>query len=311
MKLLITNKYSEEEINKMKNLGYEVLHRKESKVIVDEDTKDIEVLVGYNPFNNLDISKLSNLKYIQLSSVGINQIPKDEIIKNNIIVCNNKGNYSIPMAEYIVMYILNVYKNTKNVYKNQSEKKWCLDIGLEELTNKKVGFIGTGDIAKNAAKRLAPFGVYIFGVNTTGNSVDYFDKCLSTNELSTVLEECDIVVITVPSTKDTIGMINEEKLKTMKNGSVIINVGRGDIINEHDLLKSISKFKGVCLDVFESEPLESENLLWELDNVTITPHNSWISTKNRERTFNTIYDNLKRYINNEELKNVVDVQKGY
>lgn len=311
MKLLVTNKYSEEEMKRIEDLGYEVTYMKESKATVNENIKDIEILVGYNPFKTLDISKLSKLKYIQLSSVGIDQIPKDEVIKNNIVVCNNKGNYSIPMAEYIVMYILNVYKNTKKSYKNQENKNWKLDIELEELTNKKIGFIGTGTIAKNTAKRLVPFGVEIYGFNTDGKHIENFDKCFSINEIDYVIKTCDVIVITVPSTKSTIGMINESKLKLMKEGSVLINVGRGNIINENDLINYIEKFKGVCLDVFENEPLSIENKLWNFKNVTITPHNSWISNKNRERTYNTIYQNLKRYINNEELENIVNIKKGY
>ncbi|MGL5641739.1 MAG: NAD(P)-dependent oxidoreductase, partial [Paraclostridium sp.] len=256
-------------------------------------------------------SKLSKLKYIQLSSVGIDQIPKNEVIKNNIVVCNNKGNYSIPMAEYIVMYILNVYKNTKKSYRNQENKNWKLDIELEELTNKKIGFIGTGTIAKNTAKRLVPFAMEIYGVNTDGKYIENFDKCFSIDNIDYVIKTCDVIVITVPSTKSTIGMINESKLKLMKEGSVLINVGRGNIINENDLINYIEKFKGVCLDVFENEPLSIENKLWNFENITITPHNSWISNKNRERTYNTIYRNLKRYINNKELENIVDIKKGY
>lgn len=311
MKLLVTNKYSDSEIKQITDLGYEVTYMKESKAIVDDNTKDIEVLVGYNPFKSLDISKLKKLKYIQLSSVGIDQIPKSEIVKNNIKVCNNKGNYSIPMAEYIVMYILNVYKNSKKMYEQQGRSYWKLDIELEELTNKKIGFIGTGTIAQNAASRLNPFGVVIYGVNTDGRSVEGFKKCFSTLEVDRMLEICDVIVITVPSTKETIGMIDRDKIKKMKEKSVLINVGRGNIINEEDLIDNIDKFKGVCLDVFNKEPLDKESSLWKFDNITITPHNSWISDKNRDRTFKTIYENLKRYINNEKLENVVDVEKGY
>lgn len=311
MKLLVTNKYSEEEIKRVEDLGYEVIYMKESKATVNENIKDVEILVGYNPFKTLDISKLSKLKYIQLSSVGIDQIPKDEVIKNNIVVCNNQGNYSIPMAEYIVMYILNVYKNTKKSYKNQENKNWKLDIELEELTNKKIGFIGTGTIAKNTAKRLVSFGVEIYGVNTDGKHIENFDKCFSIDNIDYVIKTCDVVAITVPSTKSTIGMINEPKLKLMKEGSVLINIGRGNIINGNDLINYIEKFKGVCLDVFENEPLSIENKLWNFENVTITPHNSWISNKNRERTYNTIYQNLKRYINNKGLENIVNIKKGY
>lgn len=311
MKLLVTNKYSDAEIKQIIDLGYEVIYMKESQAIVNDNIKDIEVLVGYNPFKSLDISKLKNLKYIQLSSVGIDQIPKSEIVKNNIKVCNNKGNYSIPMAEYIVMYILNVYKNSKKMYEQQGRSYWKLDIELEELTNKKIGFIGTGTIAQNAANRLTTFGVEIYGVNTAGGSIEGFKQCFSTVSIDRMLEICDVVVITVPSTKETIGMIDKYKIKKMKEKSVLINVGRGNIINEEDLIDNIDKFKGVCLDVFNKEPLDKESPLWKFDNVTITPHNSWISDKNRERTFKTIYENLKRYINNEKLKNIIEVEKGY
>lgn len=311
MKLLVTNKYNDNEIKQITDLGYDVIYMKESKAIVNETTKDIEVLVGYNPFKSLDISKLENLKYIQLSSVGIDQIPKNEVIKNNIQVCNNKGNYSIPMAEYIVMYILNVYKNSKKMYDKQNKREWRLDIDLQELTNKKVGFIGTGTIAQNATFRLAPFGVEIYGVNTNGRTVEGFSKCFSILEIDNMLEICDVIVITVPSTKETIGMIDKHKINKMKKGSVLINVGRGNIINEKDLIDNINRFKGICLDVFNKEPLDKESPLWTFDNVTITPHNSWISDKNRDRTFKTIYENLKKYINNESVENIVDVEKGY
>ncbi|MCG4734442.1 dihydrofolate reductase, partial [Casaltella massiliensis] len=91
--------------------------------------------------------------------------------------------------------------------------------------------------------------VYVYGVNTDGRDVVGFDECISIENINERLKKCDVVVITLPSTKETIGMINDEKLKTMKNGSVIINVGRGNIINEDDLINNISKFKGVCLDV--------------------------------------------------------------
>ncbi|WP_250673253.1 phosphoglycerate dehydrogenase [Paraclostridium ghonii] len=311
MKLLVTNKYRDDEIEKLEDLGYEVIYMNEPNAVVNDEIKDTEVLLGYNPFKTLDISKLANLKLIQLSSVGIDQIPKDIVIKNNILVCNNKGNYSIPMAEYIVMYILNVYKNTKQMYENQSRNKWELNTHLEELTYKKILFIGTGTIAKNAADRLKPFGTYIYGVNTDGRDIEGFDKCISIDNIDSELKECDVVVLTLPSTKETVGMIDDEKLKNMKNGSVIINVGRGNIINEYDLINNISKFKGVCLDVFEHEPLNKESKLWDFENVTITPHNSWISNQNRYRTFKTIHENLNNYINKKQLKNIVDIQKGY
>lgn len=126
-----------------------------------------------------------------------------------------------------------------------------------------------------------------------------------------VFKNCDIVICTMPSTKETIGIINKDKFSIMKDESIFINVGRGNIVNEKDLVKYIDKFKGVYLDVFENEPLDRYSKLWDFENVIITPHNSWISDKNKERTFNVIYNNLKKYKDGEKLNNVIDINKGY
>ena len=140
---------------------------------------------------------------------------------------------------------------------------------------------------------------------------EYFDKCFASDKMDEVFKNCDVVVVTIPATKDTLGIINKDKFEIMKDDSVFINVGRGNIINEKDLIKYMNKFRGVALDVFENEPLDKNSELWEFDNIIITPHNSWASDKNEERTFNMIYDNLKNYIENKPLKNTVDILKGY
>lgn len=311
MKVLLTESYTEDQVKRLENLGYEVLYRRGKQLNLYEDIKDIDIMVCYNPFNKIDISKLDRLKLIQLTSVGIDQVPKNKITEKGVLLCNNKGGYSIPMAEYIVMYILNIYKNTKSIYRNQFNKKWNMDYNLEELTGKKVGFLGTGTIAQHTAKRLRPFGVDIYGVNTNGRNINLFDKCYSIDQMDTIFEECDIVIVTIPATEGTIGLIDDSKFKLMKEKSTFINVGRGNIVNEQDLINNINKFKGVALDVFEEEPLPIESELWNFENVMITAHNSWISDMNSERTFNTIYENLKNYKNNDPLINIVNIKRGY
>lgn len=311
MKVLLTESYTEDQINKVKELGYDVLCKRTKKLDLDREIEDIDVLVCYNPFDKLDICKLNNLKLIQLTSVGIDQVPKERILNKGIILCNNKGGYSIPMAEYIVMYILNIYKNANQIYLNKSNKIWNVDYNLEELISKKIGFLGTGTIAQQTAKRLKGFGMYIYGVNTDGRNIELFDKCYSMEYIDKIFEECDIVISTIPSTKDTIGIIDKSKFNIMKEGSVFINVGRGNIVNEKDLIKYIKKFKGVALDVFNEEPLPKESELWNFENVIITAHNSWISNENKERTFDTIYQNLKKYKQGNKLDNIVDIERGY
>lgn len=311
MKVLFTKNYGEEKFDKIRELGYETIYYNENVVTNNEEVDDIDVLVTYNPFKNLDINKMKNLKYIQTTSVGIDQIPLDKILNRDIIIANNKGGYSVPIGEWIVMTILEIYKNSKKLYEQQSNKKWKINFKVSELTGKKIGFIGTGTLATEGAKRLKGFNVEIWGVNTTGSKKEYFDKCFSSEQMDEVFRNCDTIVCTIPATKDTLGIINKDKFEIMKNDSVFINVGRGNIVNEKDLIQYMHKFRGVALDVFENEPLDKDNELWNFDNIIITPHNSWVSDKNDERTFNMIYNNLKNYIESKPLNNKVDIYKGY
>ena len=306
-------------------LGYKVVYKASPRDFITKDTRIIYANEGINTKNFTPLlsliedeeekkelsSEMENLKYIQTTSIGIDQIPVDKILNRDIVIANNKGGYSIPIGEWIVMSILEIYKNSKKFHEQQINKKWKMNFSITELSGKKIGFIGTGTLATEAAKRLQGFDVEVWGVNTTGHNREYFDKCFASDKMDEVFKNCDVVVVTIPATKDTLGIINKDKFEIMKDDSVFINVGRGNIINEKDLIKYMNKFRGVALDVFENEPLDKNSELWEFDNIIITPHNSWASDKNEERTFNMIYDNLKNYIENKPLKNTVDILKGY
>lgn len=312
MKVLFTINYGKEKFDKIRELGYDVIHYSEDSIENNEDVNTADVLVTYNPFERLDISKMKNLQYIQTTSVGIDQLPKEEVLKRNIKIANNRGGYSVPIGESIVLYILEIYKNSAKFFKQQQNKEWKMDFSVSELYGQRAGFLGTGTISSEAAKRLKAFGVEIWGVNTDGSSKKYFDKCFATEDMNIVFEECDIVVVAMPSTKSTDGIVNKDMFKLMKDGSVFINVGRGNTVNQKDLEECVEKFRGVALDVFESEPLNKDNKLWECENVIVTPHNSWVSDKNKERTFNMVYNNLKHYImENKPVDNVVDISRGY
>lgn len=126
MKVLFTINYGEEKFKKINELGYDVIHYSEDSIENNEDVNTADVLVTYNPFDRLDISKMENLKYIQTTSVGIDQIPKEDVLKRDIKIANNRGGYSIPIGESIVMYILEIYKNSAKFLNNRKIKngKW-------------------------------------------------------------------------------------------------------------------------------------------------------------------------------------------
>lgn len=302
----------EERIKKIEELGYKVYYQSEADFKYQDYMKDIEVLVTFRVFDKIDLDKFPNLKWIQLTSMGFEQVPK-EVVDRGIVVTNNKNGYSIPMGEWVVLNILELMKNRKQAYNNQQDKKWFVDHNIEEAYQKTITFIGTGDISRESVKRLSGFDVKIFGVNTDGRDIEGFDKCFKMDEIEFVLKQSDVVIITLPNTEKTHHLFDKAKLKKMKKDSYLINVSRGAIINEQDLIEHLNegKFKGVALDVFEKEPLSKDSPLWDIERVVITSHNSWISEKIGERRWNMTYENFKRYKEDKELVNVVNIKRGY
>lgn len=313
MKALFTHNLGEENFDKIRELGYEVVEMREKEAVYGEDIADVEVLLCYDPFDTLDISQMKNLKWIQLFSAGVNQVPADVVLDNNIMLTNNRGGYSIPMGEWIVLKTLELYKKSAELYFYQKEKKWHMNSRLLELYGRTITFIGTGSIAKEGAKRFQGFGTTVIGINTKGNETEYFNKCYPIDQLDEVLAYSDVVVLTLPYTEKTHHLITKDRLEKMKKDAVIINVSRGSIINEEHLIEHLKQgnLLGAALDVFETEPLPVESPLWEMENVIVTAHNSWMSEMRDQRRFHTAFENMRRYAKGEELMNVINLKKGY
>jgi phosphoglycerate dehydrogenase-like enzyme len=313
IKALFTYNYGQERMKAIEAFGYDIKVTKEQELIYSDDLEEIEVLICYDPFKTLAIEKMKKLKWIQLSSIGIDQLPLEYVKNNSIIITNNNGGYSIPMGEWIILKTLELFKNSKGLYENQFSRIWKIDTSIMELYGKTIGFIGTGTIAAQAAKRFQGFDVILLGVNTNGRDVQYFDRCYSMRDIDEMLKLCDVVIVTLPYTKATYHLINEDRFIEMKDGAYFINVARGSIVDEVSLIKNLKygKLAGAALDVYEEEPLKEHNPLWDLNNVILTSHNSWISEMRNERRFKTIFENMKRYIAREGLVNIVDFKKGY
>ncbi|MCT4661723.1 MAG: phosphoglycerate dehydrogenase [Tissierellales bacterium] len=314
MKILFTLKHKNPNyFDKVKELGYEVHFIDERNFTLNDEAKDCDILVCYDPFNDLDLSSLPNLKWLQLSSVGIDQAPLQYLEKNSIILTHNKGGYSIPMGEWIVLKILEHLKKTKTLIENQNNHKWHMDFSLQELLGKTVGFIGTGTIAQEAAKRLVGFEANLIGLNTSGKETTYIKNCYPLKDKSKFLSMCDFVVLTLPATNSTKDFLSLKDFETMKDTSFLINISRGQNLNETDLIKALNSnmISGAALDVFVEEPLPESSPLWDMESVFISSHNSWISNQIFDRRFDLVYENLKRYASKEKLLHVIDFKKGY
>ncbi|AAK78345.1 phosphoglycerate dehydrogenase-like enzyme [Clostridium acetobutylicum] len=312
-KALFTFHFSEDEIKNLEELGFEIILRREKDLKYTKELEDVEFMFTYNPFKHFDIAKLKKLKWIQLESDGFEQIPKEYTKNNGIIVTNNKNGYSVPISEWIVWSILSTYKEANIFFQNKQDKKWKLRTSLREIFGETVGILGTGHIAIETAKRLQAFGVNVLGLNTTGRKVEYFNECYAKDRVEEMIKECDVVVSLLPITDETHHFINERIFLLMKNGVVFVNASRGKVVEEEKLIKFLKngKIRAAALDVVEEEPLSKDSPLWQMNNVIITPHNSWISQNMAKRKYKLVYENMRRYKAGEQLKNIVDLQKGY
>ena len=301
MKLLLTGafKCTDEQIEYLKSLGHEIAFFGDEREKLDFDVSDIEGVICNGLFVYNDIEQFKSLKYIQLTSAGYDRVPMDYIKQHGIEIHNARGVYSVPMAEFALTGILQLVKQSRFFYENQKRCVWEKSRTIGELAGKTAVIVGAGNIGAEVAKRLKAFDVTVVGIDITTDERPYFDKIQLLSNLDEQLKAADIVVLTLPLTDDTKGMFDKSKFDLVKNNCIFVNIARGQLVVENDLIDALNnkKISGAVLDVFETEPLEKESPLWNMDNVIITPHNSFVGQNNNKRMFDVIISNLENYFN--------------
>lgn len=299
MKLLLTGaiKYSEEELSNLRAKGFEITFVQNELEELTIDLSQFDAVVCNNLFLHNPPERFTNLKAVQLTSVGFDRVPVGYFASKGIALFNARGVYSTPMAEWVVLKILEIYKHSADFYTQQKKKIWEKHRDLMELTDKRVLVLGTGSVGTECAKRLKAFNSRIIGMDIYDNGSEYIDEFYPMEELSNVLPTADIVILSLPLTDKTKGLMGKENLSLMKEGGVLINVARGAIIDEQALIDTLSEGRllGVALDVFEEEPLPQSSPLWTHPGVIVTPHNSFVSDGNSGRLFNLICQNLAEF----------------
>lgn len=296
MKLLVTGAFrcSDNQLEQIKLLGNEIVFMQNESDVLPCGYDEVEGVICNGLFLYHHIKKFSNLKYIQLTSAGLDRVPIDYVKEKGIKVFNARGVYSVPMAEYALFGVLSLYKNGKFFYKNQEEKRYEKNRSVLELFNKTVCVVGSGSVGTECAKRFKAFGTKVLGVDLFVREDDNFDKIYPLSSLDEILKISDVVVLTLPLDKNTEGLFSESKFNVMKTGSILVNVARGKIVDETALIRALDgRLYGAVIDVTSVEPLPNDSKLWEKQNVILTPHNSFVGDGNNQRLFDLIFSNLK------------------
>ena len=293
MNVLVTGAFqlNSEELVALEAAGHKVFTHPDERAPVDQPERyEAVVCNGLFPYN--PIERFTNLRLIQLTSAGLDRVPLDYVRTHGIKLYNAAGVYSVPMAEFAVCGILQLYKQSRFFAANQAQHKWEKQRGLLELSGKRVCILGCGDVGREVAKRLKAFDCRITGVNRTVRALPDFDEVLPLDKFPDAAAVCDILICGIALTPETHGIVSKEIFDRLPAGVIFVNVARGALADETALLAWLQSGGRAVLDVFEEEPLPETSPLWDMENVILTPHNSFVGDGNRARLWETISKTL-------------------
>ena len=278
---------------------------------------DAEIIAGWKMEMKQTIinEERKNLKWIQTWSAGVNALPLDTLEKGNIQITTANGVHAYPISETIFALLLAFTRKIDTYVKQQQKKIWHHAHMKEEIHNKTIGIVGVGKIGKETAKIAKAFGMTVLGVRHSGKSEEFVDQMFTQDQLIDFLPKCDYVIVTLPLTSKTMQMFGTHEFNLMKPSAFFMNIGRGSIVIQSELIKALEdqQIAGAGLDVFEYEPLPANSPLWEMDNVIITPHTSGSTEFYDQRLVEEIFiPNLKNYLLGKKPEiNLLNYKKGY
>ncbi|WP_045524549.1 D-2-hydroxyacid dehydrogenase [Neobacillus niacini] len=316
-KIVITNTLNQNLFDQIKEIipDWTIIAGKD-KDIWQDHLHDAEIIAGWKKGIEKEcLAPQSKLKWLQTWSAGVDSLPLESLESKNIIVTSANGVHAYPISESIFALMLGLTRKIHTYVKNQQARKWHHSGIKLEMHEKTIGIIGVGTIGKETAKIAKAFGMRVLGVRHSGKQQEFVDEMYTTNQLDMVLPNCDYVVVTLPLTNETKRLFGSKQFDLMKPSAFFINIGRGEIVVEDDLISALLKgiIAGAGLDVFEQEPLSVDSPLWDMENVIITPHIAGSTEHYNQRVIeNILIPNLKNYITGTRLSvNLVDFSKGY
>ncbi len=318
MKLLVTIDLKEKYMEMIRDAFPEILTVKaldparQVEEIIDTDF----LVTGFKPDLEL-FKKGERLQVIQTWSAGVDKYMEEEVLQNlkarGIKLISMSGIHGDPIAEHVMGLIINYSRRLYDFYEAQKERKWLrLDVG--QLAGKTMVIVGTGSIGREIARRAKAFRMRTIGVkrNIEGK-IDYIDELYSNAQLEIALKQGDYIVIALPLTEETRGFIGRKEFAVMKQTAFFVNIARGEVVDEGALIEALKEggIAGAALDVFTEEPLSPDSPFYDLENVYITPHISAAHPDYNLKAVRLFIENLKSYLENREIKNLVDYNRGY
>ncbi len=282
--------------------------------MTSDDVKDVNCIIG--SVKRKFIKAAANLEWLQISYAGADLFTVPGLLKDETILTNAAGAYNTAVSEHMLAMTFSLVRRFNQYMKNQFNHTWQKMGNIISVKSSTILILGLGQIGCDYAKKVKSLGTYVIGVKRTlSEKPNFVDELYTIDEIDNLLGRADIVAMVLPGGENTKNIIDSERLKKFKRGAYLINVGRGNAINS-DALKSALKnnlLGGAALDVTDPEPLPEDDELWNFDNVIITPHSAGqlFLAETLDNIIEIAGNNLKNFLNNKPLKNIVNRKIGY
>ena len=301
------DRYQELLRNSRKDLNLLICKSKEQ---IEKVIDQAEIIFSGSSFPAELLPRAKNLKWIQSMAAGVENFTRSKLIPPGVTLTKPKEIFGPQMAEYVISYILAITQNLKRIFDTQKKKSWQPFV-VDSIRSKTVGIMGLGSVGAYIAYRLHLLGVKVIGLDEQEKSLPYVTREYSIKEMDEFLGKSDFVVMVLPLTDSTEGLIGKKQFESMKESAYLINISRGALVQEEALLDALRKgtIAGAVLDVFHEEPLPENHPLWEMENVIITPHISAPSLP--EDLVKIFLENLRRLEEGKNFIGVVDLEKEY
>lgn len=266
----------------------------------------IDILMAIKISDRL-LRKASNLKWIQAKTTGVDQIVSLPSLRKEILITSTRGIHGPQVSEMAFLLMLALNRNLPRMIRNQDNRVWER-WPAKLLYQKSVGILGVGVIGEEIARKCKAFGMVVYGIDIIKREIDALDNLCGPEALVQVIQEVDYFIISAPSTPQTYKMVGAKVLSSMKPTAFLINLGRGDIVDEEALMHALQtgKIAGAASDVFPTTPLPKDHPLWGMENVIVTPHVAGLCDIQVEQVCFIFEENLRRFLQGEK-RNLINL----
>ena len=310
----LVERYVERAAAELESRGHQVVVCRDAESVLRE-IPEAEILLCWRILPEM-LARAGKLRWIQFGSAGIDHTLFPELLESDVILTNLGGIHTAPLSEHVFGCILAFARKLDLAVRLQIAHEWNrapFAEGCFDLAGRTVGIIGYGRVGTEIGRIAKAFGMRVIGMRRTAHQAEYADGIVDMRGLPRLISESDFLVLVLPLTTGTTALLGEAELRSMKRGSYLINVARGQMVDYAALANLLREghMAGAALDVFNPEPLPPDSELWNVPNLIITPHVAGAHPGYSESAFAIFRENLRRFEAGEEMVNVFDRGRGY